>query len=136
MAPKVKAAEKKRGTKRPQNWDKAISVAYLRLLGATQVDAAERAGVSERVIRDWEISVWWKDAIAEARGRWLRGVESGAMNGILEGLGDPNEYAAMARWAAERILPEMAPPKHKLEASGVDGKDLNIQIVFKKPDGE
>lgn len=44
-------AEKIDGVEKPRNWDKAISVAYLRLRKTPQMDAAKEAGVGVRTIR-------------------------------------------------------------------------------------
>jgi|WetSurMetagenome_2_1015567.scaffolds.fasta_scaffold10221_13 hypothetical protein len=131
-----KVAHKQTESRKPWNWDKAVSVAYLLLTGETMAEAAKQAGAGERTIHTWVKTKWWPTAQSEARSRWLRGVESGAMRGVLKGLGDPNEYAAMARWAAERVLPEMVPPKQKLEHTGKDGAPIEaFKIILVKPDG-
>ena len=64
------AAETKRGVSRPNDWDKAISVAYLRMIGHTQEEAAKGAGVGIRTSREWERSLWWLDAATEAQWAW------------------------------------------------------------------
>ncbi len=52
-------AEKLDVVKRPQSWDKAVSVAYLRLLSWSQEGAAKAAGIGVRTLRRYEISDWW-----------------------------------------------------------------------------
>ena len=50
------------GVQKPHDWDKAVSVAYLRLRNDSQADAAKSAGVGERTVRRWENSEWWPKA--------------------------------------------------------------------------
>ena len=50
----------------PRDWDKAISVVYLRLRDDSQADAAKPAGIGERTVRRWEKSDWWLQACLEA----------------------------------------------------------------------
>jgi hypothetical protein len=121
-------AEKPRGIKKPQDWEKAVSVAYLRAIGHTQIEAAKGAGCGVRTLREWEQSAWWKDAMAEARGRWLQGVEAFTRRGILSALTDQNEYAQMARWAAERLIPEMKPPKRRREHTTPANAPLKVNV--------
>jgi hypothetical protein len=56
---------------KPQDWGKAVSVAFLWLVIGTQKGAAEAAGIGERTMNRWVISPWWPDACAEAKQRWL-----------------------------------------------------------------
>ena len=97
------------------NWDIAISAAYLRLLGATQEEAAEAAGCGVRTIQTWEKCDWWLEATNEARHRWLKGGDALAMKAILQALKDPGEYAHMGRYWADRRIPELKPPKQQAE---------------------
>ena len=105
----------------PHDWEKVVSVAYLRATGDTQKEAAAKAGCSERTVRVWEHSPFWPKAQFEANRRWLQGVEAFARRGIMSALVDNGEYAQMARWVAERTIPEMIPPKQRRELSGPDG---------------
>ncbi len=59
-------ADKAQGVGKPRDWDKAISVAYLRLRDESQADAAKPAGLGERTVRRWEKSAWWLQACLEA----------------------------------------------------------------------
>ena len=133
-----KTAASRDPVRRPVNWDKVISVAYLRLLGASQSVAAEQAGASERSVRSWEACSWWKDALVEARQRWLRGGDAAAMRGLLKALSSETEYATTSRWWADRRIPELAPPNQKVDAtiSGPDGAPLVAEIVFVNSDGD
>jgi len=132
-----KKNRKRGGARGPQNWDKVVSAAYLRLLGEPNVDAAKAVGCGERNLRVWQKKPYWKQAVEQARSRWLQGVESGAMRGITEGLSDPQEYATMSRWAAERVIPEMSPPKQRQEHSGPGGGPIQATaevVIYKIPD--
>ena len=116
--------------KRPQDWDKAVSAAYLRLLGATQLDASFHTGMAERTIVAWEASPWWPMAEAEARMRWLKGGDALAMTGLLRAIkGHGPEAATTARWWAERRIREFQPPSQRLEHTGAAGSPLPVQHV-------
>lgn len=120
---------------RPRNWDIAVSCAYLRLLGATQEQAASRAGASPRSLRTWEQCSWWKDALAEARSRWFKDGDAAAMRGIHKALRSDGHYAKTSMWWAERRMPELKPPNVKVDAelTGPGGEPLNINVRFIKP---
>jgi len=117
MKKAMKNPKKKRETRKPQKWDKCVSAAYLRLLGATQKQAGKQVGVHDDTIHVWEHRPWWPDAVFEARSRWLRGGDAAAMRGLLKAFDDPEEYAQHARWWADRRIPEMAPPKQRVDST-------------------
>ena len=52
----MKVAEKSDVVKKPHDWDKAVSVAYLRLLGLSKKKAAKGAGIGERTLIRYEVS--------------------------------------------------------------------------------
>src|SRR5690606_28571284 len=54
MAKQQKSAPDESQKKRPAHWEKRVSAAYLRILGATQAEAARAVGRSARTIRLWE----------------------------------------------------------------------------------
>lgn len=116
---------------RPQDWEKALSVAYLRCLGQTQKVAAEAAGVGERTIQAWEASSWWHTAVAEANARWLAGVAEKAKRALAISL-DAND-AQSARWVLERMLPELSPPKQRSEITGKDGEAIKVVQIIREP---
>ena len=120
----------------PNDWDKAVSAAYLRLLGASQAVTAKEAGVGERTLRTWETCGWWVNAEAEARSRWLRGGDAAAMRGIQKGLKSDSEYAVMSRWWADRRIEELKPPNLQVDATvgGVDGGPVRMEVILVKPD--
>ena len=119
--------------KKPQDWDKVVACAYLRLLGHSREKAAEGAGAGERSLFDWEHCSWWKDAEAEAKGRWLRGLASKARNSLETGVGDD---ANLALKVLERLDDDLAPPKNRHEVGGEGGGPLEVVVTRKivKPD--
>lgn len=122
-----KSAENKDRVSRPQNRDKALSAAYLRLLGASQGRAATEAGCAVRALRDWETCSWWPDMLAEARQRWLRGGDAAAMYGSMRAFKDPREYAQHSRWWMDRRIKELKPPS--LQLAGEGGGPVKIQYL-------
>lgn len=124
MSPKrkenaVETAGHSRVVRKPRSWDKAVSCAYLRSLGASQEESAARAGCSAETLGGWEHSDWWPEAQLEAHNRWLAGVREGTRRGLLKALNDEAEYAHTARWASERLFVE-------LMRKGSD--DLNVNL--------
>jgi DNA-binding CsgD family transcriptional regulator len=119
---------------KPHNWEKAVSVAYLRSTGDTQEEAATSVGVSERTVRGWEASSWWPDAVAVAHQRWLQGCDQKARSALSKALSDSDHYAPTARWWADRRIPELAPPKTRSEITGT--MQHNVQDLSKLTDQE
>ena len=116
-----KTPDIKTSCKAPRDWDKAISAAYLRLLGATQETAAKNVGVKERAICRWEGSDWWPQAVAEGRHRWLQTGDSSCMRSLVQDMNRKDD-ATTARWWADRRIPEFAPPKQRATHSGDSGR--------------
>jgi hypothetical protein len=105
----------------PHDWDKVVSAAYQRSLGATQAETAIIVGVTRRTIHEWEKGIFWSKALAEAQSRWMSGVVARTRKGILDALSDPKEYALMARFVAERAIDELKPPRQTKEIVGGGG---------------
>ena len=107
--------------KKPHDWEKAVSCAYLRFIDwkRSQESVAKSVGVSVRSLGRWEASDWWPTAQAEAMHRWCGGVVAGASKTIIEAVeaGD----TITARWALERLMPIMRPPTQRNEHTGKDG---------------
>ena len=122
-----KTADKKTRPRRPSHWDKMVAAAYLRIMGATQKEAAVSVGRSERTIRDWETDRdTWAEARAEAADRWLCDVIDAARNSVLTGAKrDPD----MGFRILERVDPRLAPPKQKHEHSGEGGGPVEITVT-------
>lgn len=121
-------AEIKDPVKKPTDRDKCVSVAYLRLIGATQEQAAESVGVGVRSIYDWERCSWWGDVVSEASRRWLVGIEARARQKLSEDM-DGN----LALKILERRLPELAPATQKTDLTS--GGEPIGEIRFSFVDG-
>lgn len=115
------------------HWDKVVLAAYLRTLGATQVEAATSVGRSERTIQLWEADEeLWEKAREEARKRWLRDVVDAARRSVLKAAG---RNADLGFRILERVDPEFG-PRHKVEHTGKDGGpvEVAVRVVIYIPD--
>lgn len=114
----------------PKDREKAISVAYLRLLGATQTESAEAAGCSVDSIHRWEGCEWWPEIQAEAMDRWLHGLKAKAMKGLETNLGADGNLSLKV---LERMVPPLAPATQKTDLT-TDGKPIptSLEVVFVK----
>jgi len=103
---------------KPHNWDKAVSVAYLRLLGLSQKKAARGAGIGERTLARWELSEWWPEACREAVDRWMQQLEIEARTTVMAAIKEGDVVTAMK--VLERIDKRLAPPRqsHDISHSG------------------
>lgn len=122
----METAAHERGVTKPHDWEKAVSVAYLRSVGLTQKQAAEGAGCSERTIREWEVSEWWGDAVDEATDRWLAGLRTKARVRLSQALDSGEATASDALKVLERMEPALN-PKQRIEHSGPDGLPIDIR---------
>ncbi len=104
----------------PRNREKALSAGYLRLLGHTQQEAANAAGVNRRTLQRWECSSWWPGIQHEAEDRWLAGTVGKARSALLQALEQPDGPLALR--ILERVVPELAPPSQRVELSGALAK--------------
>lgn len=110
---------------KPRDWDKAVSAAYLRLIGQSQKDAATGAGVGQRSLRRWETCSWWEDARDEARDRWLNDLVAESRATLFRVVQEGDGLRAMQ--ILERMDPKMAPPAQKLQHSGrIEGGVLRV----------
>lgn len=109
----------------PHSWDKAVSYAYLRLIGQSQVEAAKGAGVGERTVVRWELSDWWPKALAEASDRWLNDVEAASRVTVLAAIKSGN--ATLAWEVLQRRDPKLS-PKHIHEHSGPNGQPIPHRV--------
>ncbi|MEE8551448.1 MAG: hypothetical protein V3T08_09385 [Gemmatimonadota bacterium] len=124
-------ADKKQGVRKPREWDKAVSVAYLRLRTESQEDAAKEAGVGLRTVRRWEKSDWWPQACLEACSRWLQGLVYVSQQTLFSAIatGDAKGDANLALKVVERRIPELAPPKIAHELFGKGGGAIEVTSV-------
>lgn len=114
----AEAQAEKRTVSAPQDWDKAVSVAYLRILEFPKKTVARLVEVDQATIWVWEQSAWWPDAEREAMSRWLRGVRAKAMKSLKRNLlADGN----LALKVLERLMPEMGPPVQRHHVTGLFG---------------
>lgn len=104
---------------KPHSRDKAVSAAYLRLLGHTQEESAESVGVGVRTLIRWEQCSWWPQVEAEATSRWLAGLRGKTMAALTDLVGE--REPATVRFVAERQIKELAPPLQRIRQSGVVG---------------
>lgn len=107
----------------PHDREKAIGAAYLRHLGATQIQAASAVGVDRRTVQRWEQLAWWPDVQREAAERWLHGLAARARRG-LEAAVDQDGNLALR--VLERLEPALAPLPSRvaLEVEQPTYKDL------------
>jgi hypothetical protein len=120
------------------HWDKLVSAAYLRMLGATQKEAATAVGRTDRAIRGWESDTeTWAAARAEARDRWLTDLTDRARGTLLASL--KNEANGdLALKVLERVDDALLPPKQKLEHGGEGGGPIEVRVVrtIVRPDAD
>lgn len=119
---------------RPRSWDAAVSAAYLRLLGHSQAAAADAAGVGERTLRGWERAQWWPRAIAEAEARWLDGLTAAARCTLLRAVRDGDAERALR--ILERVMPELAPPRMRVDLSTLDYGAMSDDALVRIAAGE
>lgn len=91
----------------PRNREVAVSVAYLRLQGATQAEAARATDMDPRTVVRWESCSWWPELQREASARWLEGLAVAARRGLEAAV---SENGALALRVLERLEPALAPP--------------------------
>lgn len=100
----------------PQDWDKVLSAAYLRLTGETQEAVATAIGCARQTISVWEGSPFWPNAVHEATERWLSGLREKAMKGLETGVGKDGKLALDV---LERLMPELSPATQRFELTNL-----------------
>ena len=115
------------GVGKPRDWDKAISVAFLRLCKRSQKVAANVAGVGARTVRRWEKSDWWPEACRDASSRWLQGLVYVSQQTLYEAIEEGD--ARLALKVTERRIPELAPPRIAHELFGKGSEAIPITMV-------
>ena len=122
----------------PPDREIALSAAYLRLLGSTQAEAANAAGVDARTLGRWESCSWWDGVASEAADRWLHGAVAKARRSLLAALEEPD--GSLALRVLERVVPELAPPNQRVELRGslanLDMDKLSDSVLQRIADGE
>ena len=108
---------------RPRHWEKRVLAAYLRMMGATQIDAGSAVGRSERTMQDWEAQQdTWTMAREEARQRWLGELTDAARVALLSTLKQGNGWLALQ--VLERLDHDLTPPSVKLKHDVEVGEGL------------
>lgn len=107
---------------RPRQWEKWVLYAYLRMMGATQRDAASAVGRKKRTVQEWqEDTVLYALAREEARTRWLSEATDAARKTLLTAI--KGGHAEMALRLLERVDPDLAPPtqRHQVQHATAEG---------------
>lgn len=114
---------------KPKDWEKAVSAAYLRYVEwrRSRKDVASALGMGERTLARWEISPWWRDAQADAMARWCGGVVLDSCRTVSDAINDGDVQTA--RWALERLMPAMAPPRVRNEHTGEGGGPIETRAT-------
>ena len=112
---------------KPQDWEKAVSAAYMRLLGAPQRVAAEAADIGARTLIRWEKSDWWPKALEEANDRWFHRLTSASRRTLLKAIRKGRSDQALT--VLERVDPRLMPPKQRHELSGPDGGAIPTEVT-------
>jgi len=134
MAKRQISAPPESQKKRPAHWEKRVSAAYLRILGATQAEAARAVGRSERTIRLWESDPSWADARREAEERWLADLKDASRRAVLKAVRAGNAQLGLA--LLERLDERFAPPKQRHEHAGPDGAPIAIEVYAYRDEAE
>lgn len=98
-------------TLKPQNWDKAVSAAYLYTITDNLELAAKGAGVGARTLDRWKKSPWWYDACDEAAGRFIQAGRAETRRVLLAAIQDGD--TTTGRWFLERTDENFAPPTQR-----------------------
>jgi hypothetical protein len=117
----------------PRDREKALSAGYLRLLGASQVEAAKATGVDPRTLGRWESCSWWPEVQNECAARWLDGLTAKARAG-LEAAVQKDGYLSLK--VLERLEPALAPPRMRATVGTFDFKDLSDEELSRIAAGE
>jgi len=102
------------GQVRPQQWERLVLYAYLRMMGATQKDAGSAVGRAKRTVQVWEEDkALYGQARTEARERWLGELTDAARVTLLKTIREG--HGVLALQVLERLDPALAPAKQASE---------------------
>lgn len=121
-------ADAKDPVQRPHDWDKCVSVAYLRILGYSQEDSAKGVGVGVRSVIRWEQCSWWRDAKEEAADRWMNDLTAAARRNLLESVKSGGTRPETMLDILERVDDRLLPAKQRHELSGPDGAPIPTEV--------
>lgn len=123
-------------TKAPQDWEKAYSAGYLRLLGASQKEAATAVGVDRDTISRWEGCSWWRGVLEEAERRWLSGLKTKVRKSLEELCEGDTKDPPTVRFVAERTFKELSPPLHRTDLTSGGEPITKLEVEFiDRPEG-
>jgi len=134
MVKRQKSAPPESQKTRPAHWEKRVSAAYMRMLGATQAEAGRAVGRSARTIRLWESDPSWADARREAEERWLVDLKDASRRAVLQAVREGNAQIGLA--LLERLDERLAPPKQRHEHAGPDGGPIAIEVYAYRDEAE
>lgn len=112
---------------KPQDWDKAVAAAYLRLIGNSQEVSAEGAGIGRRTLIRYEKADWWHEACEEAADRWLSHLVEESRRTLLAGIKGGN--ASLALSILERVDRRLTPAANRHEVTGEGGGALEVAVT-------
>lgn len=105
---------------RPSDWDAAVTVARYRMLGYTQAEAGDMAGVVASTVSSWENSPWWTAAMDEARTKEFSETAAKALGVIKNKINEGD--ATTARWFLNKVHPVLADKSRQ----GIRSEDRGI----------
>lgn len=118
----------------PVHWEKRILYAYLRMMGATQIDAGRAVGRCERTVQDWEYdTTWYPIAREEARKRWLTELVDASRLTLLKTIKEGTN-GLLALQVLERMDEDLAPAKQRLDV-GVEGGGISGLLAAARANG-
>lgn len=91
-------------TRRPRDWNKAVTAAAMVQIGATQEQAAKAAGIGDRTLRDWMGCAFWDDAMTEALAKYTTDLHRLCLKAVFDAVRDGD--ANLALKVLERIDPK------------------------------
>ena len=103
--------------KRPQDWGKAVSAAYLWLVTDEVRASAEGAGIGDRTLHRWIHSEWWLQACAEAQDRWRNHVVVESRRTLMRSIKGGNVDKAMD--VLKQFDPEFRPRPKEVRVVGL-----------------
>ena len=112
-----------------RNWQRLVDVAYFRLLGWTQREAAGAVGIDPRTVREYQNHAAWPEAVEAAGGRWHVDLAVRARGSLYKALDPKDPKGDLALKVIERIDERLAPPKIAHELFGKGGKAIEITHV-------
>lgn len=112
-----------------RHWQRIVDVAYFRLLGWTQKEAAAAVGINQRTVREYESHAAWPEAVKSAGDRWHTSLAVRARGTLYQDLDPKRARGDLALKVLERLDMRLAPPNQRYQHSGVDGGPIETKQV-------